>query len=153
MRREAVEGADVAYCLEFGVEVLRGITEVVGSSGQGSDGTVLGGVRGAGRVLHVEVGVSRLAVHGCGLFGVYQDVQVGEVASGGNMLNGVLQVTVEGVDVGEEGVGVLSVGEGSDPILNEVSVGARRVRSEERWRWRVVLSQLLVSRQVPTPSF
>ena len=50
--REAVEGADVAYCLELGVEVLRG-TEVVGSSGQGSDDAVLGGVRGAGRVLHV----------------------------------------------------------------------------------------------------
>ena len=126
LRREAVEGADVAYCLEFGVEVLRG-TEVVGSSGQGSDDAVLGGVRGAGRVLHVEVGVSRLAVHGCGLVGVYQDVQVGEVARGGRMLNGVLQVRVEGVDVGEEGVGVLSVGEGSDPIVNEVSVEARRV--------------------------
>ena len=38
----------------------------------------------------------------------------------------ILQVRVEGVDVGEEGVGVLSVGEGSDPIVNEVSVGARR---------------------------
>ena len=39
LRREAVEGADVAYCLEFGVEVLRG-----------TDDAVLGGV---------DVGVSR----------------------------------------------------------------------------------------------
>ena len=131
MGRESVEGADVAYCLEFGVEVLRG-TDVVGSSGQGSDDAVFGGVRGAGRVLHIEVGVSRLAVHGCGLVGMYQDVKVGEFARGRRMLNGVLQVRVEGVDVyiyiGEEGVCVLSVGEGSNPVVDEVSVGARRVR-------------------------
>ena len=34
----------------------------------------------------------------------------------------------EVVDLCGEGVGVLSVGEGSDPIVDEVSVGARRVR-------------------------
>ena len=48
--------------------------------------------------------MSRLAVHGCGLVGVDQDVQVGEVARGGRVLDGVLQVRVEGVDVGKEGV-------------------------------------------------
>ena len=105
--------------------MLRG-AEVVCSSSQGYDDDVLGGVRGAGGVLHVEVGVSRLAVHGCGLVRVYQDVKVGKVARGGRMLDGVLQVRVEGVDVCEEGVGVLSVGKGSDPVVDEVSVGARR---------------------------
>ena len=41
--------------------------EVVGSSSQGSDNTVLGCVGTAGVVLHIEVGVCRLAVDGCRL--------------------------------------------------------------------------------------
>ena len=59
--------------------MLRG-AEVVGSSSQGSDDAVLGGVGSAGVVLHVEVGMSGLAVDGCGLIRMYQDVEVGKCA-------------------------------------------------------------------------
>ena len=78
--------------------------EAVGSSNEGSDNTVLGGVGCAGGVLHVEVGVCRLAVDGCRFIRVYQDVEVRECAVGGRMFDRVLQIRVEGVDVGEEGI-------------------------------------------------
>ena len=76
VRREAVEGADVSDSLELSVQVLRR-TDIVGSSCEGSDDTVLRGVGRAGGVLGVEVGVGRLPVDGGGLIRVDEDVEEG----------------------------------------------------------------------------
>ena len=51
--RKAVEEADVSDSLEFSIQVLRG-AGVVGSSCEGSDDAVLGGVGSVGGVLGVE---------------------------------------------------------------------------------------------------
>ena len=52
-------------------------TEVVGTSCEGSDNTVLGGVSSAGGVLGVEVGVRGLPVDGGGLVRMDEDVKEG----------------------------------------------------------------------------
>ena len=75
VRREAVEEADVSDSLELSVQVLRR-TDIVGSSCEGSDDAVLGGVGGAGVVLRVEVGMSGLPVNRGGL--VWMDKHVKE---------------------------------------------------------------------------
>ena len=73
--------------------MLRG-ADVVGSSSQGSDNTVLGSVCSAGGVLHVEVGMCRFAVDGCRLIRVYQNVEVGKCAVGGGMFDRILKIRV-----------------------------------------------------------
>ena len=74
--REAVAETDVSNGLKFSVQVLRR-ADVVGSSCEGSDDTVLRGVGRAGGVLGVEVGVGRLPVDGGGLIRVDEDVEEG----------------------------------------------------------------------------
>ena len=56
--------------------MLRG-TDVVGTTSEGSDNTVLGRCRGAGGVLGVEVGVGGFPINRGRFVGVDEDVEEG----------------------------------------------------------------------------
>jgi hypothetical protein len=102
------------------VNLLRG-ADVVGSSGEGSDDTVLGGVGGAGRVL-------ALKVSGGGLFRVDKDVEEGYGSVRRGVFYGKVEVFIEGFEEGEVGFCVVSASGGSTGVVNEVGIGRERGR-------------------------
>ena len=127
VRREAVEETDVSDSLQFSVQVLRR-ADVVGSPCKGSDDAVLGGVGGAGVVLRVEVGMSRLPVDGGGLVRMDEHVKEGEESVRRGVFHGKVEVFSEGVEEGEVGFCVIFVSERSTAVVNKVGVGGRRIR-------------------------